>query len=136
MLVFYHGGGGDKLMYRGNPLQTFCLDHGISVVAVNFRPNNQFPAPIPTQDAARAIQFLRSKAGEFNIDPRRVGVIRHFAGSECLDRAGVWRRPCGPEERRSRAARVEPAELPDHRRCRRRLCRTGRIAIAKEPRRS
>jgi acetyl esterase/lipase len=72
VLVFYHGGGGDKLMYRGHPLQTFCLNHGISVAAVNFRPNNQFPAPIPTQDAARAIQFLRLKAGEFNIDPARV----------------------------------------------------------------
>src|ERR1041385_6703371 len=64
ILVFFHGGGGDKLMYRGNRLLEFCLKNGVSVAAVNYRPNNQFPFPVPMQDAGRAIQFLRSKAGE------------------------------------------------------------------------
>ncbi len=73
LLVFFHGGGGDKLMYRGNRLLEFCLSKGISAGAVNYRPNNQFPFPIPMQDAARAIQFLRCHAKEYNIDPKRIG---------------------------------------------------------------
>ncbi len=72
ILVFFHGGGGDKLMYRGNRILEFCLRNGISAAAVNYRPNHQAPFPIPMQDAGRAIQFLRSKAGEFHLDPRRV----------------------------------------------------------------
>src|SRR6185436_11784545 len=69
ILVFFHGGGGDKLMYRGNRLLAFCLKNGISAAAVNYRPNNQFPFPVPMQDAGRAIQFLRQQAAEFNLDP-------------------------------------------------------------------
>ena len=72
LLVFFHGGGGDKLMYRGNRLMAFCLTNGISAAAVNYRPNNQFPFPVPMQDAARAIQFLRHQAVEYHLDPKRI----------------------------------------------------------------
>jgi|GEM_PF-416488 len=81
VLVFFHGGGGDKLMYRGNPLLTLCLSNGISAGAVNYRPNHLFPAPVPMQDAGRAIQFLRSKAGEFNLDPKRVAAFGTSLGA-------------------------------------------------------
>jgi acetyl esterase len=72
ILVFFHGGGGDKLMFRGNRLLAFCLRNGISAAAVNYRPNNQFPFPVPMYDAGRAIQFLRYKAGGFHVDPKRI----------------------------------------------------------------
>src|ERR1700677_3631473 len=35
----------------------------------------------PLEDAARAVQFLRSKAGEWNIDKRRVGATGGSAGA-------------------------------------------------------
>lgn len=81
VLVFFHGGGGDKLMYRGNPLLNFCLSNGISAAAVNYRPNHEFPFPVPMQDAGRAVQFLRSKASEFNIDPKRVAAFGTSLGA-------------------------------------------------------
>ena len=81
ILVFFHGGGGDKLMYRGNRLLAFCLKNGISAAAVNYRPNNQFPFPVPMQDAGRAIQFLRHKATEFNLDPKRVAATGTSLGA-------------------------------------------------------
>jgi acetyl esterase/lipase len=73
-LVFYiHGGGwqgGDK---KTNP-QAF-LDKGISVVAINYRyiknaveDKVEPPVKAPLEDAARALQFVRSKAAEWNID--------------------------------------------------------------------
>ncbi len=86
ILVFFHGGGGDKLMYRGNRLLQFCLQHGISAAAVNYRPNNQFPFPVPMQDAGRAIQFLRSKAGEFHLDPKRVAATGTSLGAN----VSIW----------------------------------------------
>ena len=81
ILVFFHGGGGDKLMYRGNRLLVFCLKNGISAAAVNYRPNNQFPFPVPMQDAGRAIQFLRHKAAEFNLDPKQVAATGTSLGA-------------------------------------------------------
>jgi acetyl esterase/lipase len=86
ILVFFHGGGGDKLMYRGNRLLAFCLQNGISAAAVNYRPNNQFPFPVPMQDAGRAIQFLRHRAGEFNLDPKRVAATGTSLGAN----VSIW----------------------------------------------
>jgi acetyl esterase len=83
ILVFFHGGGGDKLMYRGNRLLAFCLKNGVSAAAVNYRPNNQFPFPfpVPMQDAGRAIQFLRQQAAEFNLDPQRIAATGTSLGA-------------------------------------------------------
>src|SRR6516164_1007953 len=85
-VVFYiHGGGwrnGDKKM---NPKP--FLDKGISVVAINYRfvqhgveENIVPPVKAPLEDAARALQFVRSKAGEWNIDKKRIGATGGSAG--------------------------------------------------------
>jgi acetyl esterase/lipase len=85
-VVFYiHGGGwqgGDK---KVNP-QRF-LDKGISVAAINYRfvqqgveQNVVPPVKAPLEDAARALQFVRSKADEWNIDKKRIGATGGSAG--------------------------------------------------------
>jgi len=83
-----HGGGwqgGDKSSYYGR-VKTF-LDKGISVVTINYRlmaqANEQKvtpPVKAPLEDAARALQFVRSKAGEWNIDKKRIGATGGSAG--------------------------------------------------------
>jgi acetyl esterase/lipase len=88
-LVFcIHGGGwqgGDKSSYYGS-VKTF-LDNGISVVTINYRlmaqANEQKvmpPVKAPLEDAARALQFVRSKAGDWNIDKKRIGATGGSAG--------------------------------------------------------
>ena len=64
------------------------LASGISVVAINYRYVSQAPAagitpPVkaPLHDAARALQFVRSKAAEWNIDKSRVGAAGGSAGA-------------------------------------------------------
>jgi acetyl esterase/lipase len=85
-VVFYiHGGGwvnGDK---KTNP-QPF-LAKGISVVAINYRfvkngveEGVKPPVKAPLEDAARALQFVRSKAAEWNLDKKRVGATGGSAG--------------------------------------------------------
>ena len=58
-----------------------CLASGISVAAITYRFSNQAIAPAPFQDSARAIQFLRSKAQEWNIDPKRLAATGGSAGA-------------------------------------------------------
>src|SRR5581483_6767699 len=80
LLFFIHGGGwvaGDK-KNPGSLKQ--CLAAGISVVSINYRYSWQAqlagvkpPVEAPLHDAARALQFVRSKAGEWNIDKKRIG---------------------------------------------------------------
>jgi len=90
LLVLIHGGGwqaGDKTMYSDKVIQEY-LDAGISVAAINYRFINQAmeqgvkpPVKAPLQDAARAIQTLRSKAKEWNLDPTRVAATGGSAGA-------------------------------------------------------
>ncbi len=87
-LVFQiHGGGwvgGDKA--RVDHLQTY-LAAGISVVSINYRYSTQAqlagikpPVQWPLQDAAQALQFVRSKAGEWHLDRQRIAATGGSAG--------------------------------------------------------
>jgi acetyl esterase/lipase len=88
-LVFYiHGGGwvnGDK---RGVGDVDKYLAAGISVAAINYRFTTQAqtagvkpPVEWPLHDAARALQFVRSKAAEWNLDKERIGATGGSAGA-------------------------------------------------------
>ena len=88
LLFFIHGGGwqaGDK--NRTGGIEKY-LAAGISVVAINYRYIVQATAdgvvpPVkgPLHDAARALQFVRSKAAEWNIDKQRIGASGGSAGA-------------------------------------------------------
>jgi acetyl esterase/lipase len=85
LLFFIHGGGwmgGDKNGINPKPY----LDAGISVVSVNYRYISQAqevvpPVKAPLHDAARALQFVRSHAKEWNIDKQRIGASGGSAGA-------------------------------------------------------
>ncbi len=91
-LVFViHGGGwrgGSKeRLHRFADTQAL-LDAGISVAAINYRYTSQAavanvvpPVKVPLHDAARALQFIRSQANEWQIDKRRIGAAGGSAGA-------------------------------------------------------
>lgn len=88
LLFFIHGGGwmgGDKSRAGG---VKECLAAGISVVSIEYRfvsdanaANVKPPVKWPLEDAARALQFVRSKAAEWNIDKKRIGASGGSAGA-------------------------------------------------------
>jgi acetyl esterase/lipase len=83
LLVFFHGGGfrvGDKSNVPGW-LVAKCLEAGISVASANYRLSQMAPFPAPMRDGARAIQFIRSRAKEFGIDPDRIAASGSSAGA-------------------------------------------------------
>ncbi len=82
LLVYIHGGGwigGDKKQNQSR-FKPF-LDKGISYAAVNYRLTGEAPLPAPVHDAARAIQFIRSKADQWNIDASRIALTGGSAGA-------------------------------------------------------
>lgn len=88
LLFHIHGGGwvaGDKA--RVANLDKY-LAAGISVVSINYRYSTQAqiagvkpPVKWPLEDAARALQLVRSKAAEWNIDKARIGASGGSAGA-------------------------------------------------------
>ncbi len=90
-LICLHGGGfvlGSKWKFRHASLTRQCIDSGISVVAANYRyirGDKGAPYPGPHMDAARVVQFVRSKATEWNVDPNRIVLTGGSAGGNmCL----------------------------------------------------
>lgn len=84
LAVYIHGGGfrgGDK---RGIDAATLrqLLGAGVSVAAIHYRLLRDAPLPAAHHDARRALQFLRSKAGEWNIDKGRVAAFGGSAGAQ------------------------------------------------------
>jgi acetyl esterase/lipase len=90
-LVFViHGGGwvgGSKERVDRFVSVTQLLQSGISVVSINYRlikreaPDTEPPVKAPLHDAARALQFVRSKAAEWNFEKKRIGAAGGSAGA-------------------------------------------------------
>lgn len=80
LVVYIHGGGfraGSKDGY--NPAS--LLAKGISVMAINYRLSPEVTFPAHYMDCARAIQYARAHAKEWNIDPKRIGATGGSAGA-------------------------------------------------------
>ena len=83
LVVFIHGGGfrGGSKENLSADLLNRCLEAGLSVAAINYRLTDTAPYPAAYLDSARAIQFLRSKAKEWNLDPAKVAATGGSAGA-------------------------------------------------------
>ncbi|MEX0701053.1 MAG: family 16 glycoside hydrolase [Planctomycetales bacterium] len=82
VLFSIHGGGfkgGNKSVDRR--VLRACLDSGISVVAITYRLSQDAIAPASFTDSARAVQFVRHKAKEWNLDPARFASTGTSAGA-------------------------------------------------------
>ncbi len=90
LLFFIHGGGwmgGNRSSGLSGLLQEM-LKNNISVVSIEYRfipeataDGETPPVKGPMHDAARALQFVRSKAAEWNIDKKRIGASGGSAGA-------------------------------------------------------
>jgi acetyl esterase len=82
VLVSIHGGGfrgGNKSVSAD--LLRQCLDSGISVVAITYRFSSHAIAPASFLDSARAVQYVRHHAKQWNIDPKRFAATGGSAGA-------------------------------------------------------
>ena len=82
--VFIHGGGfrgGSKKSLNAGTLRELLVA-GISVAALEYRLISDKPLPAAHHDSLRALQFIRSKAGQWNIDKKRLGAFGGSAGAQ------------------------------------------------------
>jgi acetyl esterase/lipase len=84
VVIYIHGGG----FFSGSrggavPFLLFqkCLDAGISCVSLDYRLSGVEKYPAQMHDCARALQFLRANAEQYNLDPRRFATTGGSAGA-------------------------------------------------------
>ena len=89
-LIFIHGGGwtgGNRTDSRFCALLPYMLASDIAVISVEYRfiqdaTKEGIVPPVKAcmEDAARAVQFVRSKAADWNIDKKRIALAGGSAG--------------------------------------------------------
>ena len=96
--VLVAGGGGYfriQLWKESTPAAQWLQAQGYTVFELLYRlPNDGWDAAAPFMDAQRAMKIIRSRAGEFAVDPGRIGIMGfsaggHLAGFTALQPARV-----------------------------------------------
>jgi hypothetical protein len=84
LVIYIHGGGfrgGNKNSLGGHKVEQF-LEAGISVAAIHYRLLAQDFLPAAHHDGRRAVQFLRTKADDWNLDSKCFGAFGGSAGAQ------------------------------------------------------
>lgn len=84
LALYIHGGGfrgGSKKSVSQRMLNEL-MAAGISVAAIEYRLVPDNPLPAAHHDSLRALQFIRSKADEWNIDNKCIGAFGGSAGAQ------------------------------------------------------
>jgi acetyl esterase/lipase len=93
VLIEIHGGGwrrGSKsqFVYQGNLMEAI-LAAGISLVSIDYRLTPEHTLPAQMEDTVRAVQFVRSQAKMWNLDPNRIAAIGGSAGAHLAAWVGL-----------------------------------------------
>lgn len=91
-VMFVHGGAwsvGDKSRMTFSQLLPLLVKRGYLVASINYRLAPKFKFPAQIEDAKCAVRFLRAHAGEFNLDPNRIGVEGESAGGHLVALLGL-----------------------------------------------
>ncbi len=82
--IWFHGGGfenGSKETIGSRTLPPRLLESGVSFASANYRLRDTTAIQDILRDGARAVQFLRHKAGDWGIDPNRIVAMGGSAGA-------------------------------------------------------
>jgi acetyl esterase/lipase len=81
-MVICPGGGYQHLApHEGNDYALWLNQHGVTCFVLKYRlGSNGYRHPAMLQDGARAVRLVRARAGDWKIDPKRVGIMGSSAG--------------------------------------------------------
>ena len=93
VVIFPGGGYGHLAMdHEGHQIAEWLNSLGVAGFILQYRHRKTgagYGHPAPLQDAQRAIRMVRSRAGQWNVDPNRVGIIGFSAGGHLASSAGT-----------------------------------------------
>ncbi len=75
------GGYGGLAAHEGHDYALWLNQHGVTAFVLKYRLGSRgYRHPIMLQDAARAVRLVRARAADWQVDPRRVGIMGSSAG--------------------------------------------------------
>ncbi|HUY35975.1 MAG TPA: alpha/beta hydrolase [Pirellulales bacterium] len=83
------GYGGLADSYEGHDVAEWFNTLGVTALVLKYRLAPRYRHPAPLNDAQRAIRLVRARAGEWQIDPRRIGILGFSAGGHLASTAGT-----------------------------------------------
>jgi len=90
-VVIFPGGGYAHLAmdHEGSAIANWLAGLGVTTFVVKYRLGPNYHHPTMIGDAQRAIRIARARAAEWNVDPRRLGIIGFSAGGHLASTAGT-----------------------------------------------
>ena len=81
MIICPGGGYGGLAPYEGKDYALWLNEQGVAGFVLKYRLGPAgYHHPAMLQDAARAMRLVRAKAGEWKLDPKRIGIMGSSAG--------------------------------------------------------
>lgn len=75
--------------HEGRQIAAWLNSYGITAFVLRYRLGPKYHYPVELEDAKRAIRYARAHAGEFGIDPNRIGVWGFSAGGHLASMLGT-----------------------------------------------
>jgi len=88
LIIWVHGGAW-RAGSKGNCRSVRFLKQGYAAASINYRLSQHAIFPAQIEDCKAAIRFIRANAGEYNIDPDRIGVWGSSAGGHLVALLGT-----------------------------------------------
>jgi len=90
-VVVCPGGGYGALAvdHEGKQIAEFLNSLGVTAFMLKYRLAPRYKHPAPLQDAQRAIRTVRARAADWNVDPKRVGIMGFSAGGHLTSTAAT-----------------------------------------------
>jgi acetyl esterase/lipase len=90
-VVIFPGGGYQHLSMEkeGSDVANWLAGVGVTTFVVRYRLGPSYHHPTMLGDAQRAIRIARARAGEWSVDPQRLGVIGFSAGGHLASTTGT-----------------------------------------------
>jgi acetyl esterase/lipase len=83
------GGYGTLASHEGEPVARWVNEGGATAIVLKYRLGPRYKHPAMLNDVARAIRTVRQRAGEWRIDPKRIGVLGFSAGGHLASTAST-----------------------------------------------
>lgn len=81
MVICPGGGYGGLAAHEGNDYALWLNQHGVTCFVLKYRLGSAgYRHPRMLEDAARAVRLIRARATEWNVDPKRIGIMGSSAG--------------------------------------------------------
>jgi acetyl esterase/lipase len=66
--------------HRHSDVPDYFAEHGVAAFAIDYRSSYQYPYPAAVEDVTAAVEWVRTNAADYGVDPAQLGAVGVSAG--------------------------------------------------------